>query len=191
MHYCAYYDDKTKAIIDFFSEEEDFKLKSEFLKAWEQPIMQAILIAISEQQETTAPKIREKIGHSASTLHENIRKLEESGLITAEMIYKNNKQRVLKPKVLCVSRNPKGKASLKRFFQGMWVDSQKSKKVIEFLDRHPKKYFTPEEISVHAKIPVDDVELVLNNWESLSTRGLSSVFKRIPFEKKVLYRARK
>lgn len=191
MDYCVYYDKKTMKILDFFPNDIDFNMKSSIMNAWNAPIMRDILTLLSEQNELTAPMIKDKIGHSMSTLHENIKKLESDKLIKTEMIFKDNKKKVITPIILFATKNPKFKASLKRFFQGMWVNSEKSTLIIEFLKKNPDKYFTPAQISSKVKIPVDDVELLLSNWDSFITRSVSDITKEIPFEKKVHYRYKK
>ena len=188
MEYCIAYDIEDENIIDFLPTDIDENIKQKILEAWNQEITREILKIISENQEMTAPKIKETIGHSASTLHENIKKLEDWGLIDTEMIYKGNKQRIIKAKVLCVTKNPKSKEKFKRFFQGLFIDSNKSKIVIKFLSKNPKKYFSLEEISAGTKIPTDEVEILLNNWDSQITRRFSDFLKKKPFEKKVLYK---
>ncbi|MGM5485357.1 MAG: winged helix-turn-helix transcriptional regulator [Nanobdellota archaeon] len=190
MEYCIAYNKNSKEIIDFLPVEIDEKVKNNIIEVWNQKISREILITLSEQGEMTAPKIKEKIGHSASTLHENIKNLEEKGLIKTEMIYKGNKQKVIKPKVLCITKNPRSKERFKRFFRGLFVDTNNNKKIIEFLKQHPQKYFSIEEISAKTKIPSDEIEILLNNWESQITRSFSDFMKEKPFEKKTLYRFR-
>ena len=133
-------------------------------------------------------ELRKKIGHSNSTLHENVKKLEDQELIHTQLIYEGNKIRVLKPAFLFVTQNPKSKAQIKKFFQGIWVDSETNKKVVDFLQKNKEEYFTAEEIAAKTRLPVDDVQLALSNWESTVTRALSDVTKQKPFEKKTLYK---
>ena len=90
--------------------------------------MKNILILLSNEGEITVPRIKETIGHSMSTLHENIKKLEDADLISTKMVYKLKKQKIIEPKILFATKNPKYKTKLKRFFQGLWVNSKKSEK---------------------------------------------------------------
>ncbi len=186
-NYCVYYDMKTEKIIDFFPSNIDPTLKSAVIAAWQQEIPRKILKAISEG-EISMQELRKQIGHSNSTLHENVLKLEEQGLINTKIIYRHNKIRLLSPTILFVTKGPKYKSVIRRFFQGIWVDSDANKRVVSFLKSHPEKYFTAEEIAAKTSIPVDQVEYVLSNWESQVTRALSDFLKKKPFEKKVLYK---
>lgn len=190
MEYCVCYEAEKNNIIGYLPSDIKDSIKNKILEAWNQKICRDILKTLSEKGEMTAPEIKEKIGHSASTLHENIKKLEDLDLIESEMSYKGNKKKIIKPKVLCITKNPKYKERFQRFFQGLFVDSDKTKKIIEFLDKHPKKYFSIEEISARTKIPSDEIEILLNNWESQITRSLSNFLREKPFEKKVLYKAK-
>ena len=191
MEYCIYYDKRNESIIDFLPTSLDSKVKQKITEVWNQEITREILKIISEEEEITAPKIKEKIGHSASTLHENIKKLEDLKLIKSEMSYKGNKKKIIKAKVLCVTKNPSYKEKFQRFFQGLFVDSKNSKKIIECLEKNPNKYLSIEEISLKTKIPVDEIEILLKNWESQITRSFSDFMKEKPFEKKTLYKFKK
>lgn len=188
MKYCVSYDVEKENIIDFLPTDIDGVIKNKILEAWNQEITKEILKVVSEHREITAPKIRELIGHSASTLHENIKKLEDNELIETEMIYKGNKQKIIKAKILCITKNPKSKAKFQKFFQGLFIDSNKSKKITEFLSKNKNKFYSIEEISAKTKIPSDEIEIILNNWESQITRSFSDFLKEKPFEKKTLYR---
>lgn len=188
--YCVYYDKETEEIQDFFPAHIDADVRNTVINAWEQDIPKKILRALSEG-EKTMQELRKEIGHSNSTLHENVKKLEETNLIHTKLIYEGNKIRILKPEFLFVTKNPKSKSQLKKFFQGLWVDSQANKTIIEFLKKHPDKYWTEEEIAAKTDIPIDDVELTLSNWDSKVTRALSDFSKEVPFEKKTLYKAKK
>ena len=64
-------------------------------------------------------EIKSIIGNSVSKLHENIRRLEDYKLIQTNMVYKEKKQKIISPMVLCVTKNPKYKTVLKKFFQGI------------------------------------------------------------------------
>lgn len=187
LHYCVYYDNHTDAIIDFFPTEIPAELKNTITTFWTQDIPQKILKALSIS-EMTMQELKGKIGHSNSTLHENILKLEEAGLINTQIIYEGNKIRVLSPKILFVTKNPEFKTRVQKFFQGIWVDSEKNKQIIEYLQDNPDKFFSADQIAAKTGIPVDEVEIVLGNWDSQVTRSLSDFLKSKPFEKKVLYR---
>jgi DNA-binding MarR family transcriptional regulator len=191
MKICIYYNANNNQIIDILPKNISLKDKNDLEALWHQNIPRKILITISTQEQYNLIKLKEKIGHSTSTLHENIKKLEKKKLVTTKIIYEGNKQRIIIPNVLCITKNPKHKAIIKRVFQGLWVDSKNNKKVIEFLDSNPTKEFTIEEISFHTKIPVDDVELLLDNWESQATRAISNFLQKRPFTKRVLYKSSK
>jgi hypothetical protein len=175
-------------LLDFFPQDIDFTIKSNIIEAWNNQITRNILLLLSEKEHLTAPEIRENIGHSMSTLHESIKKLQYMNLIDVNMVYKENKKKILTPKILFVTKNPKYKSAIKKFFQGLWVNSDNSKAIIEFLKSNPESYYTAVDISSKTQIPVDDVELELNNWDSFTTRGIRAVAREIPFEKKVMYR---
>ncbi|MFT4250482.1 MAG: winged helix-turn-helix transcriptional regulator [Candidatus Woesearchaeota archaeon] len=185
--YCVYYDKETEEIQDFFPTSITADRRNTVITAWEQEIQRKILKSLSEG-DLTMQELRKTIGHSNSTLHENVKKLEEQELIHTQLIYEGNKIRVLKPAFLFVTQNPKGKAQIKKFFQGIWVDSETNKKVIDFLKQNNQEYYTAEEIAAKTRLPVDDVQLALNNWESTVTRALSDVNKQQPFQKKILYK---
>ncbi len=187
--YCVYYDKTTEEIQDFFPEHIDADLRNTVITIWEQEIPRKILRTLSEG-EHTMQELRKKIGHSNSTLHENVKKLEELDIIETKLIYEGNKIRKLHPRFLFVTKNPSSKAQIKRFFQGLWVDSEANKKVIEFLQENNNEYWTAEEIAAKTNLAVDDVELTLNNWESKVTRALSDFAKEKPFKKKTLYKGR-
>lgn len=185
--YCVYYDGQTDAIIDFFPTDMHADIKSKIVTFWNQEIPRKVLKELS-MQNITMQELKSKIGHSNSTLHENIKKLEEAGLIHTEIIYEGNKIRVLSPKILFVTKNPEFKAKVQRFFQGMWVNAEHNKRVIDFLQDNPDKFFSSDQIAAKTGLPVDEVELILSNWDSQVTRALSDFLKSKPFEKKVLYR---
>jgi hypothetical protein len=82
--------------------------------------------------------------------------------------------------------------SITRFLnQGLWVDSDRSKKVVKFLEDNNEKWFTVEDISAKTGIQVDEVQTLLDNWDSFVTRAFSDFMKQTPFEKRQEYRARK
>ena len=192
MDYCAYYDIKNLQIVDFWPNNIDVSIKNRIRHIWNQEIPRKILQVLSSEDDVTVPKIKEKIGHSMSTLHENIKKLEDAKLIETNMIYIKNKQKIIKPKILFVTKNPKLKKKLTTFLnKGLWVDSRKTHRIIDLLNSKSDKFFTVEEISIKTKIPVDEVMVLLDNWESQITRAFSDFLKDKPFEKRVLYRAKR
>ncbi|MFP4424115.1 MAG: winged helix-turn-helix transcriptional regulator [Candidatus Woesearchaeota archaeon] len=191
MEICVYYHQRTKKIIEILPTTIPSETKYQIEKSWTQDIPRKILISLSGKDNHNATSLKKEIGHSSSTIHENLKRLEESGLIETKVIYEGNKQRIIKSNVLCITRNSPQKSRLQRFFQGLWVDSKKTKKIIDFLNNNPTKYFTTHEIALKTNIPIDEVELLLNNWDSQVTRGLSDFLKECPFEKKVLYKGKK
>lgn len=186
---CVYYDEKKEFIIDINPRELDPETKSVVEQVWNQDILRKILILIS-QGTNRLPDIQEKIGHSASTLHGAVQKLVHANLISYEMIYRGNKQKILSSKVICVTKNQKSKSALQKFFQGLWIDSKKTNRIIKQMQKDPKKWWTPEELSLQTKIPVDEIMLLLSNFDSQTTRSLSQLLKEPPFEKKIEYRAK-
>jgi hypothetical protein len=188
---CVYFDKKSGAILDFLPKNIDDELKNNILLYWNQEIPRKILMLLCKDDEMgiTSPKIKDEIGHSMSTLHENIKKLESVGLIRTEMIYEGNKQKIIKPVVLFVSQNTAVTKGITAFLnKGLWVDSKRTRTIIDFLSKNPDKYFTPEEISAKTGIQVDEVSILLDNWDSTVTRAFSQFMKPKPFEKKVLYK---
>ena len=185
--YCVYYDNQTDAIVDFFPVDVPADLRGKIMAAWEQDIPRKILKELS-QKELTMQELKGLIGHSNSTLHENIKRLEETGLIHTSIIYEGNKIRIIQPKLLFVTKNAEFRSKVQRFFQGMWVNSEHNKKVIDYLQENPDKFFSVDQIAAKTGLPVDEVELILSNWDSQVTRALSDFLKAKPFEKKVLYR---
>lgn len=190
MECCAYYD-KEYRLIDYLPAQIDPEIKSSIGEYWNQEIPRKILLALSELGDTSIPAIKEKIGHSMSTLHENILKLEQAGLLSTKITYVDNKKKTIIPKVLFVTKNPKFKVIFQKFFQGMWINSQKTKLITDFLQKNSKKYYTAEEISTKVKLPIDEVKMLLSNWDSPTTRTLSNFLTEKPFEKKVLYKGNK
>lgn len=188
----VYYDKKSEAILDFLPSDIPSAKKNIILELWSQEIPRKILKLLTTEDGITAPAIKDKIGHSMSTLHENIKKLEDAQLISTEMIYTGNKQKIIHTNVMCVSRNTRMTETITRFLnQGLWVDSERSNTIIKFLDNHPDMWFTAEEISARTGIQIDEVQTLLNNWDSLITRSFSDFLKRTPFEKKIAYKSRK
>jgi DNA-binding Lrp family transcriptional regulator len=187
LQYCVYYDSRTEDIIDFFPTDASADFRAKVITAWSQEIPRKILKELSGQN-LTMQELKSRIGHSNSTLHENIKKLEELGLIHTQIIYEGNKIRVLGARILFVTKNPEYKAKVQKFFQGMWVNSEHNKRVIDFLQDNPDKFFTADQVAAKTNIPVDEVEIILSNWDSQVTRSLSDFLKSKPFEKKVLYR---
>ncbi|MFW5852744.1 MAG: winged helix-turn-helix domain-containing protein [Nanoarchaeota archaeon] len=192
MECIAYYDKKTLEILDFLPKNIDNSLQSKILEAWSQEIPRKILMFLSTESQVTAPKIKTAIGHSVSTLHENIKKLEDYNLIKTEMIYVGNKQKVIKPKVIFVTKNPMFRSVVNSFLsKGFWIDSKKSRKIMDFLQKNYTKEFTAEEISSKTGIPVDEIHSLLSNWDSQITRAFSDFLREKPFEKKILYKGKK
>lgn len=190
LNYCVYYDKQTQEIQDFFPAHISADLRNTVINNWQQEIPKKILLALSNG-EKTMQELRKEIGHSNSTLYENVKKLEEQELIETTLIYEGNKIRVLKPKFLFVTKNPSSKAQIKKFFQGLWVDSDTNKQIVRFLEENNNTYYTAEEIAAKTNLPVDDVELTLSNWDSKVTRALSDFNKEKPFVKKTLYKGKK
>ncbi|HLP79716.1 MAG TPA: hypothetical protein VK158_03725 [Acidobacteriota bacterium] len=190
--YIIYFDKKTESIIDFFPNNLSEVTKQSITEIWMQPICREILKLLTVMDSITAPVIQKHIGHSMSTLHENIKRLEQAKLIEAEMSYKGNKQKIIKTNTLVVSKNSKLTESITRFLNtGLWVDSERSNKIVEFLQANPDKFYSVEEISAKTSIQVDEVQTLLDNWDSQITRSFSDFLKKAPFEKKVLYRGSK
>ncbi|RJQ18101.1 ArsR family transcriptional regulator [Candidatus Woesearchaeota archaeon] len=191
MKYCVYYEEKTYRILDYLPKGMDPAMINQINEFWNQDICRKMLITISEMEVTSIPQLKKIIGHSMSTLHDNIEKLSQAGLLETELTYVGNKKRNLIPTILFITKNPKFKIQFKKFFQGLWIDSKKTQQVIDFLQKHHGHYYSIEEISAKTRIPVDEIEMLLGNWDSLTTRTLSNVMKERPFEKKVMYKGKK
>ncbi len=192
MENIAYYDEGSNTILDIYPPSTDPELKAKIIELWSQLIPREIMKVLTMEGNTTPSRVKEKIGHSSSTIHENINKLQDAGLIETQMSYAGNKQRIITPSVIFVSRNPTVRRAVNKFLsKGFWIDTKKSDQIISFLSNKAGEYFTPQEISAATKIPVDEIESLLEHWESPLTRAFSDLFKEVPFEKKVLYRARK
>jgi len=190
MRFCVYYDQTSQEILDFLPQDMDASTKSSIFSHWKQDISRKILLLLSSEESMIAPQIKEKIGHSMSTLHEIIKKMEDDGLISTKMVYKGKKQKVITPNVLCITKNPNHKVLFQRFFQGLWVDSKKTDAIVKVLKDEPEKFFSAEDISLKLHIPVDEVEIHLSNWDSQATKFFSRFMKAKPFEKKILYRSK-
>ncbi len=187
IEYCVYYEKDSEEILDFFPTGINPDTRNTIITYWEQEIPRKILKAVTEEP-LTMQELRKKIGHSNSTLHENVKKLEEADMIRTSIVYKKNKIRQLKPRFLFVTKAPKFKTSVQKFFQGLWVNTQANDRVIAFLQENKHEFWTAEEIATKTGLTVDEVELVLSNWDSQVTRALSDFMKKKPFEKKTLYR---
>lgn len=185
------YDKKTKNILDFFPTDTPETQKSTIAGLWKQTISREILLALSLHEELSTARLKETVGHSLSTLHENVRRLEEAGIVTTRMTYKDNKQKMLKTNVIFITDNPTNKQRFSKFFQGIWIDNDSAGKIISFLNKNPATYYTQEQISQKTHIPLSEVKIILSNLESPITRGFSEFMKNVPFEKKILYRAKK
>lgn len=190
MDICVYYDEKSGHIIDITPIEIDPATRSRLEELWNHPISRKILIEISAGV-PRLPDIQKKIGHSASTLHEALQKLVHADLVRVEMSYEGNKHKILKSNVLCVTKSTSNKLALQKFFQGLWVDSEKTKRIIDTMEKKPHHWWTPEELSAMTKIPIEHITLLLSNFDSQTTRALSQFLKEPPFEKKVSYRFKK
>jgi predicted transcriptional regulator len=92
MKYIIYYDKKTETISEYFPKDLSEQVKQTILEVWAQPICKEILKLLTNNDEITAPFIQEQIGHSMSTLHDAVKRLELAELIDTQMIYKQNKQ---------------------------------------------------------------------------------------------------
>ncbi|MEM4755936.1 MAG: winged helix-turn-helix transcriptional regulator [Candidatus Woesearchaeota archaeon] len=191
IKYCVYYNAENYAILDILPKELDEQFRSRLVMMWSEQIPREILLTLSSNGEMSATQIREIIGHSSSTLHENIKKLEEFGLVETEISYVGNKQRMIKPKVLFISKNPKFRRMLQRFFQGLYIEDEKMKKILGVLNANPDKYFTADELSLKTGVPADEIELLLSTWDSQLSRSFTDFLKKKPFEKKTLYKAAK
>lgn len=189
MAICVYYDEHNRYIIDTSPWDLDPQVRSRLEEVWNHHISRDILLLVSDGVERL-PDIQDVIGHSPSTLHAALDKLVQAGFVKVEMSYKGKKQKVLSTDVVCVTKNPKSRQALQKFFQGLWVDSEKTNKVIAALQEEKGKWWSPEELSAKTRIPVDEIELVLSNFDSPMTRSLSHFLKEPPFEKKALYKAR-
>ena len=188
---CIYYHSRSMQLIEILPKQLSAAKKSAIENIWTAEIPRKILIALSAEGMMNASALAKHIGHSMSTTHENLKKLENEGLIQTKIIYEKNKQRMITPTVLCVTKNSRTKEALQRFFQGLWVNSRKTQQIIDALNSKPDTFMTAEEISTKTGIPVDEVEILLNNWDSQLTRGVSGFLKEAPFEKKVLYKGKK
>ena len=191
VDHCVYYDGKNEQIIDFFPNETDQAYRNRVWSQWSSPISRKILITISMYESLTIPQLKAMIGHSMSTLHDHIRRLQRAGLIETETIFVENKKIVLRPKILFVTKNPKSRIFFNKFFQGMWINNEKNERIIDVLRKNPTRHFTTEEIATRTKLPVDEVQMYLDNWESQVTRTLATMTEEMPFEKKTTYRFRK
>lgn len=192
MQLIAYYEKRKEVLLDFFPTNADPILIEKVQSYWNQPVARAILKILSREEETTAPELKAEIGHSMSTLHENITKLERDGIISTEMVYSGNKKKIIKPEILFVTKNSRLTSAITRFLnQGLLVDSKTGQKIIDFLDKNKDRTFTAEQISARTGIQVDEVETLLDNWDSLITRSFSEAFKAKPFVKRVTYQSNK
>lgn len=192
MQYIAYYEKNKETLIDFFPTNIKEEMKERIKKYWDQPVAREILKFLSKEEVTTAPEIKNEIGHSMSTLHENITKLEADGIISTEMTYNQNKKKIIKPNVMFVNKNSKLTGAITKFLnQGLLVDTKTSKKIIKFLDENKEKAFTAEQISVKTGIQVDEIETLLNNWDSIVTRAFSEALRHKPFVKRVTFQSSK
>ncbi len=170
--------------------ELDDDIKATITKYWQQQISQKILKTLSSQGQMTISSLAKELGHSVSTIHENIKKLEGEQLITTAISYEKKKQRVITPNILFATKSPKYKEAISRFFQGLWVNSKDTTLIMDFLEQQKPKKLTVEEISAGTKLPVHRVEIALSNWDTVITRGISQLNKEKPFVKEVTYHAK-
>lgn len=188
--YCVYFSQNNYEILDFLPQNISNKTKSRIIQAWNVPICRQVMLFLSDKSRVPVSEIKSGVGHSLSTLHETLDKLEDLGLVKSEMIYEGKKQKLITPRVLFVTRNSRFKRIMKEALnQGLWVDSDRTNQIISVLDKNPQKYFSLEELSVKTGIPVDEIKVLLDNFDSQITRALSDFMKRRPFEKKTLYRS--
>jgi DNA-binding transcriptional regulator GbsR (MarR family) len=186
-----YYDKKTSQIIDYFPKSLEQGIITNIYEMWGQEIPQKIIKIVSQKYPITATEIKSELGHSSSTIFDNLKKLEQCNLIKTEISYIGNKKRVIYPKVFFVTKNNHFKQFMKKFFQGMWVDSDNFKKIMKFLQKNPNKFYTSEEISAKTNIPVDSVEITMQDYDSKIMQIFSTNKTHIPFEKKTVYKYRK
>lgn len=192
MQYIVYYEKRRETILDFFPSTIKDEYKEVIKRYWDQPVAREILKFISKVEETTAPEIKKEIGHSMSTLHENIAKLERDELITTEMVYTQNKKKIIKGNIMFVNKNSRVTEAITRFLnQGLLVDTKTGKKIVRFLDRNADKSFTAEQISAKTGIQVDEVQTLLENWDNIITRAFSDALSEKPFVKKITYQSLK
>ncbi|HDP73360.1 MAG TPA: winged helix-turn-helix transcriptional regulator [Candidatus Woesearchaeota archaeon] len=187
---CLYYD-ANENIIEILPMEIEPALKDSLAYFWGKEVSRKILKHLSKYECAKMQDIRKDVGHSSSTVHEYLHKMEKSGIVELEKVYKGKKEILVKPKAICVTKNKRFKQSVSRFFQGLWVNSEKMNRIILLLHKNSDKFFTSEEISAKTSIPVDEVELLLSNWDSKLTRAVSDLTKEPPFEKRTVYRAMK
>jgi DNA-binding Lrp family transcriptional regulator len=187
---CVYYESESNNIIDIMPKDLEQEYKSNIAKIWQQPISRKILKALSMQEHMTISTLAKELGHSVSTIHENIKKLEDKKLISSTISYEKKKQRLITSNILFATKSPKYKESLSKFFQGLWVNSKDSKKILTFLEKNKTKEFSVPQISAGTKIPVHRVEIALSNWDNIITRGISQVNKKQPFIKRITYQAK-
>ncbi len=186
---CIYYDNNYN-IIEVLPKELDQNIRFKIYELWGNEIIRKILITVSRHEKISMQELKKKIGHSISTIYDYLKRLNDLNLVKLEKKYKEKKQLIITSKVICVTRNKQFKVLINKFFKGLWINSENMKKIIEFLRRNKDRYYTAEEISVNTNIPVDEVELLLSNWDSQLTRAVSDFLKEPPFEKKVLYKGK-
>ncbi|USN46014.1 MAG: MarR family transcriptional regulator [Candidatus Woesearchaeota archaeon] len=189
MDVCVHYE-KDAGIVDILPQNIKPQLRKDLFEAWNTPIQQKILLSLNGKEEVDASSLTSEIGHSASTIHENVERLTRKGLLESKIIYKGKKRKILTSHILLVTNNPKYKKTIQRFFQGLWVNSKKTKQIIEFLQQQPETFYTAEEIAAKTRIPLNEVQILLNNFDSPLTKGVSHAFGDAPFEKKVLYKGK-
>ncbi len=189
---CVYYNKKTEEIESFLPEsiEEDKKVK--IADSWKNKINRKILKKLSLNEKLNLSELKEKVGHSISTVSNSVKKLESKDIVKTKITYKGNKQKIITSNILFVTQNPNLKKVFKKVLsQGIWIDTDKTKEIIDFLRKNEDEFYSVEEISARTKIPVDEVKSLLNNWDSQITRSVSTFLKEPPFEKKTVFRYKK
>jgi transposase len=186
---CIYYD-SNENIIEILPMEIEPQLKDALAYFWGKEVSRKIMKYISKHDCSKMQDIRKNVGHSSSTVHEYLHKMEKSGIVALEKVYKGKKEIIVWPRSICVTKNKRFRQAVSRFFQGLWVNSEKMNRIIALLHKNKDKHFTSEEISVKTGIPVDEVELLLSNWDSKLTRAVSDLMKEPPFEKRTVYKAK-
>lgn len=187
---CVYYNKKTEELQNFMPDISENE-KSTISNAWEKIVFRNILKALSIKNNLNLSELKQLTNHSISTISDSITKLEKMGLVSVEIQYKEKKQKIIHSKILFVTENNKLKKILTQLLnQGIWINKEKSDEITKFLHANKDQYFSIEEISANTGIPIDEVKILLNNWESHITRAVSDFLKEPPFEKKILYKAK-
>lgn len=189
---CVYYNKKSEEIESFLPNTISEEKKVDIANAWDNNINRKILKELSLNEELNLSELKKKVGHSISTISDSVKKLANKKILKTKITYEGKKQKMITSDILFVTKNPKLSEVFKKVLsQGIWIDTNKTKKIIKFLEENKKNYFSVEEISAKTEIPVDEVKSLLNNWDSQITRSISTFLKEPPFEKKEIYRFKK